>query len=110
MQPIGEITSSKDDKFIVHTGISDPLLDQLVAFSTSDDPDLRAFTHDAKRFISSEDTKKWIQDSSRKIYTLTPEDNTQSLAGFCWLRRDDVIHIPDAVADEGLLQVYQQSS
>lgn len=76
MHPIGEITSSKDDRFIVHAGISDPLVDQLVAFSTSNDPDLRAFTGDAKRFLTAEDTQKWAQDSTRKIYTLTPENNT----------------------------------
>lgn len=110
MHPIGEITSSKDDTFIVHAGISDPLVDQLVAFSTSNDPDLRAFTGDAKRFLTPEDTQKWIQDSTRKIYTLTPENNSRLLAGFAWLRGDDALHTPDIVVDEERLQTYQQSS
>jgi predicted MPP superfamily phosphohydrolase len=110
MHVIGEIISAKQDKFIVHSGISEPLLDQLVAFSTSNDPDLRAFTGDSKRFISLGDTKKWIADTSRKIYTLTPQSNIYALAGFGWLRGDNVLHTPDTVEDQELLQIYQQSS
>lgn len=75
MDSIGSITSAQEDTFIVHSGISEPLLDQLVAFSTSDDRDLRAYTGDAKRFISSEDAQEWLGDTSRRIYTLTPKHN-----------------------------------
>lgn len=110
MHPIGEITSSGDDTFIVHAGISDPLLEQLVAFSTSNDPDLRSFTHDATRFLTREDTQKWAQDTTRKIYTLTPETNTQSLAGFGWFREDKNFHYPDTVVDRELLRQYEQVS
>jgi hypothetical protein len=110
MYSIGEITSSKEESFTVHSGISDPLLDQLVAFSTSDDPDLRAFTSDAKRFISSENTKKWVQASTRKIYTLTPESNIHSLAGFGWFREDKDFHYPDTIVDRELLRQYEQVS
>ncbi len=80
MEPIGQIHSHKHDAFTVHAGISDGLVGQLVAFSTSNDIDLRAFTGDAKRFVTPEDTQKWTQDATRKIYTLTPENNEKTLA------------------------------
>jgi len=108
MEPIGQIVSNKDDVFRVHAGISDGLVDQLVAFSTSDDPDLRAFTNDAKRFATPQDIQKWLEDATRHIYTLTPESNEKTLAGFAWLREDDTMHTPDTIVDTNLAQMYQQ--
>ncbi len=108
MEALQTIPSKTGSHFTVHAGISDTLLPQLVAFSTCDDPDLKAFTHDATRFRTLEDTQKWVRDSARQIYTLTPVDNDSSLAGLAWLREENKTHIPDSVEDETLFQLYQQ--
>ena len=60
MQPIGEVSSSNHARFMVHSGISTSLIPQLVAFSTSDDPHLKAFTQDARRFESVSEVEKWM--------------------------------------------------
>lgn len=104
------IPSKRGSNFTVHSGISDALLHQLVAFSTCDDPNLRAFTHDATRFGTLHDTQKWVRDTARQMYTLTFEDNENILAGFAWLRQENQACIPDVVEDETLFQLYQQTS
>ncbi len=108
MELFETILSSEGDIFAVHTGISEILLEQLVAASTADDEALQKFTDDPVRFSHQEKAKKWLQ-GKRRVYTLTPKDHPDRLAGFGWFRDDKMLHIPDIVENTTLLEEYQST-
>ncbi len=108
MKPFETILSSEGGMFAVHTGISEILLEQLVAASTVDDEALRKFTDDPVRFSNQEKARKWLQ-GERRVYTLTPKDHPDRLAGFGWFREDQVLHIPHVIENKTLLEEYQST-
>jgi len=93
----------------VHAGISEVLIDQLVAASNSDDTALTRFTKDPQRFATQESVRRWLDAPERHIYSLTPASDETILAGFAWLRTAPQIYVPDMCENEELWDEYKQA-
>ena len=50
MEALETLTSHDGGKFVVYSGISDPLIDQLIIASGQNDEALKKFTGDPQRF------------------------------------------------------------
>ena len=50
MDILESLTSQDGREFVVHSGISDPLIEKLIIASGQDDDSLQRFTDDSKRF------------------------------------------------------------
>ena len=80
MDILESLTSQDGGDFFMRSGISDPLIEQLVIASSQDDEALKKFTGDPKRFSDIEKVRLWLQEEGRRVYTLTPADDKEILA------------------------------
>lgn len=74
----------------------------MIASNKDDDTALKTFTGDSRRFVTESTMQKWLEDTARKVYVLTPIGQQDRLAGFAWLRPDGCVHALDSIENTNL--------